>query len=241
MSNPEVRCFSSLDALDEALADKASKILHAAISQRGRASLVVSGGSTPIGFFQRLSKSDIAWERVSIWLADERWVDSQDSASNEKLVRTHLLQNRAANARFISFTEEHFSQGLSAQHGALALQKKYAGEGDFDLVILGMGQDAHTASLFPEIPQLDEGLDVHSEVHYIGTRAPVAPQERLSMTLARIVKAKRVVVHITGQAKAHVIKDAWLNDNVFSQPVAAFLKQKSVSVNVYCDYDPSFT
>jgi 6-phosphogluconolactonase/glucosamine-6-phosphate isomerase/deaminase len=74
-------------------------------------------------FFQRLSKSDIAWERVSIWLADERWVDSQDSASNEKLVRTHLLQNRATNARFISFTEEHFSKGLSAQHGALALQK----------------------------------------------------------------------------------------------------------------------
>lgn len=104
-----------------------------------------------------------------------------------------------------------------------------------------MGQDAHTASLFPEIPQLDEGLDVHAEVHYIGTRAPVAPQERLSMTLARIVKAKRVVVHITGPAKAHVIKDVWLNDNVFSQPVAAFLKQKSVSVSVYCDYDPSFT
>ena len=94
------KSFDTPSALEQQLASKIASQLQEAVDARGKASLVVSGGSTPLKLFELLSMQSIDWSDVYITLADERWVDVEDSASNERLVREHLLQNRAANAKF---------------------------------------------------------------------------------------------------------------------------------------------
>ena len=235
MSNPSVAAYGFISSLDENLAAQIVDVLVAAIAARGEASLVVSGGSSPIGFFQCLSRFDIAWQRVSIWLADERWVSAQDAQSNEKLVRTYLLQNFASKARFMPLAGEHFSSGASAEQAALGLQQTHQHQSAFDLVILGMGLDAHTASLFPGISELVTGLDAASDSHFIATQSPAAPHQRISMTLARLVNARQVYLHVTGQEKVAVLQDAWLNNDPHNQPIASFLHQSTVPVTVFSD------
>lgn len=235
MSNLSVASYGSISSLDENLAAQIVDVLVAAIAERGEASLVVSGGSSPIGFFQCLSRFDIAWQRVSIWLADERWVSAQDEQSNQKLVHTHLLQNFAAKARFMPLAGEHFSSGGSAEHTALGLQQTYEHQSAFDLVILGMGLDAHTASLFPGIQELVTGLDAASDTHFMATQAPTAPHQRISMTLARLINARQIYLHVTGQEKVAVLLDAWRNDDPLNQPIASFLHQGRVPVRVFSD------
>ena len=174
-------------------------------------------------------------EEVVTVLADERWVSAQDAQSNEKLVHTYLLQNFAAKARFMPLAGEHFSSGASAEQAALGLQQTHQHQSAFDLVILGMGLDAHTASLFPGISELVTGLDAASDSHFIATQSPAAPHQRISMTLARLVNARQVYLHVTGQEKVAVLQDAWLNNDPHNQPIASFLHQSTVPVTVFSD------
>ncbi len=94
------KAFATPADLEAKLADKIANQLQDAVDSRGKASLVVSGGSTPLKLFQLLSNKAIDWSDVYITLADERWVDAEAADSNERLVRAHLLQNRAASAKF---------------------------------------------------------------------------------------------------------------------------------------------
>ena len=231
MSNLSVASYGSISSLDENLAAQIIDVLVAAIAERGEASLVVSGGSSPIGFFQCLSRFDIAWQRVSIWLADERWVSAQDEQSNQKLVHTHLLQNFAAKARFMPLAGEHFSSGGSAEHTALGLQQTYEHQSAFDLVILFFDVAANTAGS----QELVTGLDAASDTHCVAAQAPTAPPQRISMTLARLINARQIYLHVTGQEKVAVLLDAWRNNDPHNQPIASFLHQGSVPVRVFID------
>ena len=144
---PEFKEFQDSPALVAALANQVAGLLRAAIKERGRASLVVSGGATPVPFFAALSAQALDWQQVTITLADERWVDPADPDSNEQLVRRHLLQNRAAAARFVGLKTGAITavQGEKECGARLALVPR-----PFDALILGMGNDGHTASLFPQ-------------------------------------------------------------------------------------------
>jgi 6-phosphogluconolactonase len=149
--------FSSRDELDLALAKSISQILSDAIKQKGKASIAVSGGSTPKGLFSILSQSDIDWSRVTVTLADERWVTLDSNDSNTRLVHENLLQNKAAAAKFFHLKQgEEFSEetlndlNIAANTTLLPL----------DVLILGMGEDGHTASLFPCSKQIKAGLKV---------------------------------------------------------------------------------
>ena len=156
--NMELTKFENRSALDTALVSKVTELLMVAIKERGTASLVVSGGRTPVTFLNLLSQQIIDWSKVVVTLADERWVEADHSDSNEKLVRENLLINKAHTAKFIPLK----NAAIDAVMGEARAESDIEQIGRFTLVILGMGTDGHTASLFPSAKTLALGLDMNS-------------------------------------------------------------------------------
>lgn len=229
MNNPTMRDFPSRAELDAHLADAAVDRLQNAIDARGQATLVVSGGSTPLNFFAELSRRELDWGKVVITLADERWVDADHPDSNQKLVAEHLLVNCAAAARFIALKNAE----ANARAGEFACEKALSSLGTFDLVILGMGGDGHTASLFPGAEALSQGLAPDSGRTCIAVQPLEAPHQRMSMTLPRLLDAHQVVVHITGEDKRAVLSQALQLEDLSVLPVSAVLRQQRTPVSVF--------
>jgi len=225
----EFREFASRERLDEALADTVVEMLGRGISQNGSATLVVSGGSTPLNFFRLLSALPLAWDRVTVLLADERWVPPDHSDSNERLVRENLLVGAAAAARFLPLKTAHDS----AEQAEGNVDSILATVGRFDLVILGMGGDGHTASLFPGATALPEGLDMASGRQCLAVTPVSAPHQRMSMTLPRLLDSERIFVHITGTDKKHTLDLARKKNDPFKLPIAAVLNQERTPVTLY--------
>jgi 6-phosphogluconolactonase len=204
-------------------------MLAADINASGSASLVVSGGRTPMGFFHLLSQQDLDWSAVTITLADERWVDNQHQDSNEKLVRENLLINNAVQANFVAAK----NAATDAVDGEADLEQSLATIGRFTVVILGMGDDGHTASLFPDAERLALGLDMHSGRTAIAVTPPVAPHQRISMTLPRLLDAQQVVIHISGAGKQAVLQAAHEGDDIAELPIRAILNQQIAPLKIY--------
>ena len=186
-------------ALADRLAADVAASLRAALETRGQASLVVSGGSTPAAMFDRLAHEALDWSRVGVTLADERAVPPDHEDSNERLVRTRLLVDEAAAARF---TPLYRSDGDLARVGAAldALARP------FDVVLLGMGTDGHTASLFPDAPELEAALAGDEAV--MGIVPPSTPHPRITLTRRALLDARRCVLHVVGAAKRDVLEAA---------------------------------
>ncbi|MGI9334198.1 MAG: 6-phosphogluconolactonase [Gammaproteobacteria bacterium] len=221
--------FDDPSALVEALVLSATETLGQAISERGVASLVVSGGSTPKPFFEALRRAPLDWPRVSVTLADERWVAPDLPESNEALVRSTLLQGDAAQARFLG----HKNGAASAVEGAPECARRLgAWPRPFDLVVLGMGDDGHTASLFPDAPELPLALSATAPLCLATTPASAA-QARISLSLAALLQTRRIVVHIVGDRKWRVLQAARETGRVEDMPVRAVLGQGVVPVQVY--------
>lgn len=226
------RTFADRDALDAQLTEDVTALLERAVAERGEAVLVVSGGSTPIGFFQRLSRCTLPWERITVTLADDRWVSADHADSNEKLVREKLLVNNAVAARFVSLT----TADGSPEAGQDTVEERLAGLGEFDVVILGMGGDGHTASLFPQAVALAEGLDMDSGKNCIAVDPVTAPHPRISLTLPRLLRARQVFIHITGDEKRRVLEAALALKGSEAQrqlPISTVLNQGRVPVTLY--------
>ena len=221
--------FENTSALDIALAEQTTAMLAADINASGSASLVVSGGRTPMGFFHLLSQQDLDWSAVTITLADERWVDNQHQDSNEKLVRENLLINNAVQANFVAAK----NAATDAVDGEADLEQSLATIGRFTVVILGMGDDGHTASLFPDAETLALGLDMHSGRTAIAVTPPVAPHQRISMTLPRLLDAQQVVIHISGAGKQAVLQAAHEGDDIAELPIRAILNQQIAPLKIY--------
>jgi 6-phosphogluconolactonase len=225
---PAIR-YPDIDTLSRELANRIAADLKAALAARGTASLILSGGRSPIKLFEQLRKHDLDWSRVWISLADERWVDAHDAASNERLVREALLEDRAAAARFIGLKNAAATADLGA---AAAWEACAAIPRPFDLVVLGMGDDGHTASLFPGSPHLAGALDEAAAPGCIGMRAPTAPEDRLSMNLAALLASRHIVILITGLSKWSTYGAAVQPGNVDQMPVRAVLRQRRTPVDV---------
>ncbi len=186
------------------LASDVASVLRAAISERGQASLVVSGGSTPLPMFECLAEEpDIDWAKVQITLADERSVPADHADSNEGFVHTHLLKGDAARAQFVSLLPDNVP--AIDQLGAVAERIDAMGE-VFDIVLLGMGGDGHTASLFPDASELEHAFE--TDVSVVGLTPPSVPQARISLSASRLLATRHLWLHITGQSKLAVLEDA---------------------------------
>lgn len=227
-----IKKFRTPHDLNVDLALRVAAHLETDISLHGRATAVVSGGRTPIGFFQQLAKQDIAWDRVSITLADERWVDASHSDSNERLVRENLLIHRATDASFISLK----NKAMSAQEGQKELATRLKQVGKFSAVVLGMGNDGHTASLFPGMTNLVSGLDMESGLDCLATSPDTAPHERITLTLPRLLRSTIIFLHLTGTSKLQMLEEVLEGRDIYEFPVRSVLQQKVTDLEIfYCD------
>jgi 6-phosphogluconolactonase len=221
--------FVSAESLDEALVADVVTALGADIERQGSAILVVSGGRTPVGFLQRLSRQSLAWQQVTVTLADERWVGADEADSNEKLVRDHLLVNAASVAGFVGLK----NAAATAAEGEVVANDSLGKLGKFSVVILGMGEDGHTASLFPGAANLARGLDMTSGRACVAMTPLHAPRERMSLTLPRLLASSKIFLHLCGEGKRQVMVEALAGDDVLALPVRAMLMQQQTPVTVY--------
>jgi 6-phosphogluconolactonase len=231
-SNGILRCFPNPDEMVGALADEIVSRLRAAVSARGSASLVVSGGSTPGALFDSLSARRAPWERVWITLSDERWIAPDQDGSNEKLVRTRLLTGMAAPAGLVPLkTADASPEAAEARvDAAVAAMPR-----PFDIVLLGMGDDGHTASLFPHATGLEAALDTARPelVRAIHASDAAATGERMSLTLRALLGSRLIVLLIRGEAKLTAYRKASTGTDVLEAPVRAVLHQTRTPVQVF--------
>lgn len=195
--------FDDSNLLAGWLAARVAKKLSAGIATNGRASLAVSGGTTPLKFFNQLSAQSIEWEHVWITLADERWVPPSANRSNQKLVTLELLQNEAAKAHFLPlYRDSPEPDDLSSQAADLESHMP------FDVVVLGMGTDGHTASLFPGGDNLGRATSDDCSDTLLAMRAPDAGEARVTLTVPAITSARELILHIEGAKKRTVLEEA---------------------------------
>jgi len=219
MTTPVFHRFKNASELHLVLAKRVAGDLQEAIRAKGHASLMLSGGNTPKPFLQQLSRQPLAWEKVTIGLVDERWVDPTEATSNEHLVRTHLLRNEAVQAVFIGMKQSM----ATAADAAETVGTLYAPHAPFDVIVLGMGNDGHTASLFPHRPELMTLTS--SEAPLCGAAvAPVEPYERMTLSLDAITSSHHCYLHIEGRAKENVYTKALSGDAIDDMPIRAVLK-----------------
>lgn len=222
--------FTDGAALAEGLADRVAGALTDAIATRGRASIAVSGGSTPKAFFKALSSRDIDWGKVTITLVDERFVPSDNPRSNHQLVADNLLQDKAKAASFLPL----YRAAGSADEAAKIVTADAAALGHpFDVVILGMGADGHTASFFPGGSRLAEAISSETPRGVITMEAEGAGETRLTFTFASLQDAGLLVLHIEGQGKKDVLAAAEGDGPETDMPIRAILRRAATPVDIY--------
>jgi len=223
-------------ALAIRLAEDVASQLHDAVQQRGAASLVVSGGGTPKPFFQALCDHDIDWGSVQITLADERCVALSSPDRNETLVRERLLVSNAASAQLIGLFDEN-PKAQSSEDRAQCVQRAeqlvLGIPRPFDVVVLGMGEDAHTASLFPDSEGLSLALDPENPALCQIIDPPHAPHVRMTLTLSALINCRRGILHITGDSKRQVLEASMANAHTARAPVAALIRAFGSPFDVY--------
>lgn len=217
-------------ALATALTERVAADLKAGISERGVASLAVSGGSTPAVFFKTLAaRKDIDWPNVTITLVDERWVDDTSDRSNARLVKANLLQGPAAKAAFVPLYSGGETPG--SEEVAKSCNMQGTVPHPFDAVIFGMGNDGHTASFFPGGDALEAAL--HDIGPALAISAPGAGEPRITLTLPHLLNTRSLYLHIEGDVKAETLETALEKGPVSDMPVRAVLRQSAKPVNVY--------
>lgn len=222
--------FDTPQALAPALADAIARRLRDAISERGNATLVVSGGTTPRMTFEQLARQPLHWSEATVLLADERWVPASDPASNEALVRGVLLTGHAASARFVGLytgdpAPEDGEKECAVRIAALARP--------FDVVLLGMGEDGHTASLFPSSPGLADALDPAGQALCRAIRLPDVQPPRMTLTMRALLDARSVFLLFQGENKRRTFDAAVADGPIELMPIRAVLRQRRVPVTIY--------
>jgi 6-phosphogluconolactonase len=206
MAGTQRHDFATRAELAEGLASVIAARLSAAIEARGHALIAVSGGTTPALLFETLSKADIAWEKVVVTLIDERFVPEDSPRSNAGLVKSRLLQNKAATAKFIGLAGSGIGE-LEAAAATADAGLRVIGL-PLDVAILGMGNDGHTASFFPDATELEELLSDKNPALVASVHAESAGESRLTLTLPPIASARFVALHIEGSEKQATLEKA---------------------------------
>ncbi|WP_028631467.1 6-phosphogluconolactonase [Pseudomonas parafulva] len=201
------------------LAEDVAARLRAAIAANGHACVVLSGGRSPVAFLEQLAGQPLDWNNVTVSLADERWVPVEHADSNAGLLARHLFKGAAAKARFLGLYQQ--APNLEA---AAELADQALGElPPIDVLVLGMGDDGHTASLFPGSPNLALGLDTTHPRRCLPMLAPVVPHQRLSMTRSLLAGAAFTALSVQGQGKLATLRAALADNDLAQMPIRAFL------------------
>ncbi|MBJ7444972.1 MAG: 6-phosphogluconolactonase [Sphingobium sp.] len=220
--------FADGDQAAAHLATRIATLLADAIMARGTASLALSGGRSPKPVLEALARTPLDWSKVVVTLVDERWVAPDAPDSNERLLRETLLTGPAAAAHFVPMKND----APDAYLGQPAVEAAFAAIlWPLDIVLLGMGEDGHTASLFPAAVELADGLT--STARTIAVTPPAAPHQRLSLTASAILAARHIFLQISGDAKKAVYAQALENGPVEQFPIRLALLQSETPVEVW--------
>ncbi len=229
------RLFDNRADMIAALQAECETALRHAIEDRGEATFMVSGGSTPEPLYKALSNSDLDWESIYVALVDERWVEFSHDKSNEAFTVKHLIQNKAAVANLVGMK----NSGSTAAEGLADCESAYQQLAQpFDITILGMGSDGHTASLFPHAQGLDEALNPDSDhlcaaITAIQSDVTGTVVERMTLSLAGLLRSRSLILLITGEEKLAVLRAAQGEGDVKDMPIRALLRQDRVPVVIY--------
>lgn len=188
-----------------------------------RASLVVPGGTTPGPIFDVLCGVEMEWDRISILLSDERWVPEHSDRSNTRLLRERLLREHAARAEFLPL----YAEADVPEDKLAELSEAIKGVLPVSVLLLGMGADMHTASLFPGADKLAEAL-AHDAPVLMPMRAPGAPEPRITLTAPVLAGALKTHIVITGTEKRAAVERAHSLNDVMKAPVSTVLSGATI-------------
>ncbi|WP_353108747.1 6-phosphogluconolactonase [Salinisphaera dokdonensis] len=226
---PALHEYPSRGTCAQALADALAERLREGIAKNGRATLVLSGGSSPIDLFERLALIELDWSRVTVLPSDERWVSSDHADSNEAALRQHLLYGPGNAARLFGLYRDAPTPGeaLSDLNTALAELPR-----PFDAVVLGMGDDGHTASLFPDASNIEACLASDADC-VVPDRPNDDGPARISLSLKRLLATRSLYLLFFGDDKRRVYDKACRPGPATEFPVRGVIQQDDVPVDVY--------
>ena len=220
--------FDTRSDASRAAAERIAEALTRRLDGQGRASLVVSGGTTPVECFAALAGMPLDWANVHVVPSDERWVPPDHADSNERLVRETLLAGEARAASVLPLYASDVdieNRCASLDEGLLRIPFPFA------ISLLGMGEDGHFASLFPDAENLEDGLQADSSTLCLPVRTTASEHERVSLTLAALSRSDEIILLIFGDPKLAVLEQARNKEN--GLPVSRLLRQKRAPVTVY--------
>lgn len=189
--------YPDIESLSQAFADFAAAALLDSLSRKPQVTLVVPGGSTPRHYLPELAKCPLPWDRITVTLSDERWVDVNDEQSNERLVKQCLMQHLPQHAPFVGLKTQHDTPFDAIETIQQRLDRLPL---PISLTVLGLGEDGHIASLFPGM-----NPDTLPANHCIAVAPPIAPSLRVSLSMEMLADSERIVLIVTGEKKRRLL------------------------------------
>lgn len=218
------KVFPNIESLSQGFADFAAAALRDTLNRKPQATLIVPGGSTPRHYLPALAKCKLPWDRITVTLSDERWVDTSDDQSNEKLIKQHLLSHLPANTPFVGLKTAHDNpfDAIEALHQRLDSLPL-----PVSLTVLGLGEDGHIASLFPGMSP-----DSLSARHCIAVAPPIAPSLRMSLSLEMLASSEQIVLVVTGEKKRRLLDQISEKPDV-ELPIVWLIQHSQATINIF--------
>ena len=195
------------------LSNNISNDLRSHLKSNKSVNLAVSGGTSPSALYDYLCDEDLDWSRVIVFLSDERYLPENNARSNALLIKDHLIQKKASVAKFINFYDKNLSEEEFVNKNEPQMSKLLP----INVSILGMGEDMHTASLFPDSNELTDALKSDKTLHVV--RPKSQPEARISLSGKALSSAKKTYVLILGEDKLNAYKMACSENSVKKAPI----------------------
>jgi len=216
--------FPDIKQLSQAFADFAATTLRNTLNQKQPAALVVPGGNTPRYYLPALAKCKLPWDQITVTLSDERWVDVTDEQSNEHLVKQYLMGHLPENTRVVGLKTRHDNPFAAVDEIHQRLDKLPL---PLNLTVLGLGEDGHIASLFPGMnPDL---LLTH---HCVAVAPPIAPSQRISLSLNILANSENIALVVVGKAKRRLLDQLSKHPNP-KLPIVWLLQRTQSPVTIF--------